>query len=150
MEFVKCHDDAKLPTRATQESVGYDIFSVEDVHLQPLSVTTVSTGLKLNKLPEGCYLRIAPRSGLAVKGSLSVGAGVVDPDYRGEIKVVLMTLSQPVTLPKGSKVAQVVVESCQLPEASFVHTSTSTTERGSGGFGSTDHCTRGGFSGSVV
>src|SRR5690349_1165415 len=84
--FVKrLHPSAVLPVRANPGDAGYDLTSTEDVHLAPGQRLLVATGIAV-AIPSGHYGRIAPRSGLAVKMGLDVGAGVVDVSYRGEIK----------------------------------------------------------------
>lgn len=136
MEFKRLHEDAKIPTRATPESVGYDVHCIEDVQLLPYRTSLVKTGIALNKIPPNTYLRVAPRSGLALKRGLIVNAGVIDPDYRGEIGVVILATNMEHFFQKGEKVAQLIVESCMTPDVKEVH-EISETERGSGGWGST-------------
>jgi dUTP pyrophosphatase len=88
-------------------------------------------------LPNGVYGRVAPRSGLAVKHGIQVGAGVVDPDYTGEVKVVLFNHGdKDFEVKKGDRVAQLILERCETPEVEEVGT-VEDTERGAGGFGST-------------
>jgi dUTP pyrophosphatase len=81
--------DAIVPTRGSDGAVGYDLYSSEDA-VVPCQAgrALVGTGITV-VLPPGVYGRVAPRSGLAVKHCINVGAGVIDPDYTGEIKVVL-------------------------------------------------------------
>jgi len=124
-----------LPIRSTDGSVGYDVRSTEDVNLSKDKITMVPTGLALATMPPNTYLRIAPRSGLAAKHGVQVLAGVVDPDYRGEIKVILTSLHT-VELPKGSRVAQFIVEGAHTPETNW-SMGGQETQRGQGGFGST-------------
>ena len=130
--------DAIVPTRGSDRSVGYDLYSSEDA-MVPCQAgrALVGTGITV-VLPEGVYGRVAPRSGLAVKHCINVGAGVIDPDYTGEIKVVLFNHGEKdFEIKKGDRIAQLVLERCETPpieEISIVED----TERGSGGFGSTD------------
>jgi dUTP pyrophosphatase len=87
--LVKClHDGVHLPTRGSSGAVGYDLYSCEDVTIPRGERALVGTGVAI-VLPVGTYGRVAPRSGLAVKHGINVGAGVIDPDYTGEIKVLL-------------------------------------------------------------
>ena len=129
--------DAIIPTRGSDRSVGYDLYSVVDT-VVPCQAgnALVATGLAIT-LPPGCYGRVAPRSGLAVKHCINVGAGVIDPDYTGEVKVVLFNHGEKdFEVKKGDRIAQLVLEKCETPlieEISIVED----TERGSGGFGST-------------
>ena len=129
--------DAIVPTRGSDGAVGYDLYSSEDA-MVPCQAgrALVGTGITV-VLPEGVYGRVAPRSGLAVKHCINVGAGVIDPDYTGEIKVVLFNHGEKdFEIKKGDRIAQLVLERCETPpieEISIVED----TERGSGGFGST-------------
>jgi dUTP pyrophosphatase len=83
------------------------------------------------------YGRVAPRSGLTVKHGIHVGAGVIDPDYTGEIKVALFNLGDgPFEVKKGDRIAQLILERCETPYVREI-TEISETERGDGGFGST-------------
>ena len=79
---------AKLPTRGSAQSAGYDLYACEDATIPRGGRTVVQTGIHI-ALPEGHYGRVAPRSGLAVKHGIDVGAGVVDSDYRGLLGIVL-------------------------------------------------------------
>jgi len=89
IQFKKLHQDAIIPTRATPYSAGFDLYALEDTHIDPLNGNTlVPTGIAV-QLPENTYGRIAMRSGLAVKQHLTVSAGVIDVDYNGPIGVVV-------------------------------------------------------------
>jgi len=137
MQVLRLSPQAVLPVRGSPGAVGYDLTSTEPVILKPGERGLFSTGLAII-VPEGTYGRVAPRSGLTVKNGLHVGAGVIDPDYRGEVKVSLFNLgSSEVELSAGSKVAQLILEKVELPDVVEV-TSLDETVRGSGGFGSTD------------
>lgn len=129
--------EAILPSRQSTEAAGYDLFSVEDItDLQPGSRICVSTGISI-EVPAGHYGRIAPRSGLAVKNGIQVGAGVVDSDYRGIVRILLFNQgSEPVNLPAGSRVAQLIIERIYNPDVVEI-TEHTTTDRGTCGFGST-------------
>ena len=129
--------DAVMPTRGSDRSVGYDLYSSEDAIIPcQAGRALVGTGITI-VLPDGVYGRVAPRSGLAVKHCINVGACVIDPDYTGEIKVVLFNHGEAdFEIKKGDRIAQLVLERCETPpieEISIVED----TERGSGGFGST-------------
>jgi dUTP pyrophosphatase len=126
--------DAKVPTKADPGAAGYDIYSTESVEISPSSRMLVSTGLSVSFKP-GMYLRIAPRSGLSVRG-IDVGAGVIDSSYRGEIKVLLINNSvDPIFLKKGDRIAQGIFEKYYDPDIHIVDILPSS-ERGLGGFGS--------------
>ena len=129
--------DAIVPTRGSDRSVGYDLYSSEDA-MVPCQAgrALVGTGITV-VLPPGVYGRVAPRSGLAVKHCLNVGAGVIDPDYTGEIKVVLFNHGEKdFEIKKGDRIAQLVLERCETPPIEEINI-VEDTERGSGGFGST-------------
>lgn len=136
--------EAILPTRGSKGAVGYDLYAAETVTLYSGRHATVGTGIAV-AIPEGCYGRIAPRSGLAARYGIDVLGGVVDPDYRGEVKVVLANLSDGLTdtrlyhfidVHRGERIAQLIIERCETPDV--VETDDlDATERGAGGFGST-------------
>jgi dUTP pyrophosphatase len=129
-----------LPSYATALSAGMDLRAdlTDDVVMQPLSRALVPTGLFI-ELPAGTEAQIRPRSGLAFKQGITVlnSPGTIDADYRGEIKVLLVNLSDaPVTLSDGERIAQMVIarhESIAWQPVSQLEE----TERGAGGFGHT-------------
>ena len=79
----------KVPTRSTSGATGYDLYISETIIIPPHTRTLVSTDIAI-QVPDGTYGRIAPRSGLAVKASLDISAGVIDKDYRGHVKILLV------------------------------------------------------------
>lgn len=129
-----------LPNYATVGSSGMDIraFITEPMQLQPLERVLVPTGLFL-EIPEGFEAQIRPRSGLAVKQGITClnTPGTIDADYRGEIKVILINLSNEVQIiNNGDRIAQMVfqkVEQIQWQQVQNINE----TVRGTGGFGST-------------
>jgi dUTP pyrophosphatase len=129
--------DAILPTRGSDGSVGYDLYSVVDTVVPSQAGNTiVGTGIALC-IPLDCYGRIAPRSGLAAKHCIQVGAGVIDPDYTGEIKVVLFNHgTEDFEIKKGDRIAQLILERCETPIIKEIGLLEETL-RGSDGFGST-------------
>jgi len=130
-------DDALVPTRGSDGAVGYDLYSTEDA-IVPCQAgrALVGTGIAL-VLPPGVYGRVAPRSGLAAKHCIGVGAGVIDPDYTGEVKVILFNHGEnDFEVKKGDRIAQLVLERYETPPIEEI-TDVEDTERGSGGFGST-------------
>ena len=136
LRIKKLTQDAIIPTRGSSASVGYDIYSTDEVVIPPSHRALVGSGLAIS-LPPGVYGRVAPRSGLAVKNGIQVGAGVVDPDYTGEVKVVLFNHGdKDFQVKKGDRIAQLVLERCETPEVEEV-TEVEETDRGAGGFGST-------------
>jgi dUTP pyrophosphatase len=135
LQFKRLTLDATLPTRASPGSVGYDLYSLHDTVIQPGSRDIVSTGICAT-IPLGCYGRIAPRSGLTVRYGIHVGAGVIDPDYTGELKVCLFNLgSVPFEIKSGERIAQLILEKCLTPLIQEV-TDLQKTMRANRGFGS--------------
>ena len=129
--------DAIVPTRGSDHSVGYDLYSSEDT-IVPCQAgrALVGTGIAV-VLPSGVYGRVAPRSGLGVKHCIDVGAGVIDPDYTGEIKVVLFNHGEKdFEIKKGDRIAQLVLERCETPPIEEINI-VEETDRGESGFGST-------------
>ncbi|MDB4588344.1 dUTP diphosphatase [bacterium] len=136
LRVKRFNDAATLPTRGSSGAVGYDLACTQDFVLDTQSHTLVSTGLGF-QLPSGVYGRVAPRSGLTVKHGIHIGAGVIDPDYMGEVKVAMFNLGlQPVEFKKGDRIAQLILERCEVPEVLEVDILVST-YRGESGFGST-------------
>ena len=130
----------ELPAYATLSSAGLDLKAVlaEAVTLGPLERKIVGTGLKI-ALPEGYEAQVRPRSGLAAKHGITVlnAPGTIDADYRGEIGVILVNLSnEPFIIQPGERIAQLVVAQYSQVEWSPVE-SLDSTQRGEGGFGST-------------
>lgn len=130
--------DLPLPERATPHAAGYDVRSAEAVLLQPGEIRLVATGLEM-ELPEGMECQVRPRSGLALKHGLTLpnSPGTIDPDYRGELRVIMQNLgSEAVTLARGERIAQLVFARFEAPEVVEAE-ALSDTQRGDGGFGST-------------
>jgi dUTP pyrophosphatase len=130
----------QLPQYATVHSAGLDLRAdIENpIILKPLERSMVPTGLFI-ELPEGYEAQIRPRSGLAVKYGISLvnTPGTIDPDYRGEIKVILVNLSDvPFKLEPGERIAQMIIARFEHISWNEVET-LSETERGEGGFGHT-------------
>ena len=129
-----------MPTYATPQSAGMDLRAnlEEPVVLHPMERRLIPTGLHI-ALPEGYEAQVRPRSGLALKHGLTVlnAPGTIDADYRGEIGVVLINLSQEdFTINDGDRIAQLVVARYEQVEFSLVET-LDETERGEGGYGHT-------------
>ena len=129
-----------LPSFATVNSAGVDLRanSASPITLGTLERTIIGTGLKM-ALPEGFEAQVRPRSGLAAKHGLSVinAPGTIDADYRGEIGVILVNLSnEPFTIQPGERIAQLVIAKYEQVRWNLQDT-LDTTERGAGGFGST-------------
>lgn len=101
MKVKLIHERAQMPTRATPGSAGLDLYCIERVEIPPHAQAVLPTGLQI-ELPGRCYGRIAPRSGLAVKHMVNVHAGVIDRDYRGEVKVCLINHGVPPRRPHSA------------------------------------------------
>lgn len=129
-----------LPSYATELSAGLDLRAniTESKTIDTLERCLIPTGLKIG-LPEGFEAQIRPRSGLALKHGITVlnSPGTIDADYRGEIGVILVNLSdKPFTINPGERIAQMVI--AQHEQAQFIEVdSLSESERGEGGFGHT-------------
>jgi dUTP pyrophosphatase len=110
------HPGAIIPSRGSSGSVGYDLYSVMNIVIPPQERKMISTGIVI-RIPPGHYGRIAPRSGYAYKSGIDVLAGVIDPDYRGELRVILYNTSNDTSfeVSKGQRVAQLVLEKCSVP-----------------------------------
>jgi len=131
----RLHKDAKLPVRKSYGAAGYDVYSVQEVTLEPNEYKMVPTGIAMT-VPDGTYGQLAPRSGLASKG-VHVGAGVVDIDFTGEVKVLLINLSTiRVSFEKHERISQLILHKIEIPEVEEV-TELGLTIRGDHGFGST-------------
>ena len=129
-----------LPSYATEGAAGLDIraFLLAPVELKPLQRALIPTGLYI-QLPEGFEAQIRPRSGLAIKQGITClnSPGTIDEDYRGEIKIILINLSEETQIiQNGDRIAQMVVQKVEKlnwePVASLAQT-----QRSNGGFGST-------------
>ncbi|GAA5861835.1 hypothetical protein JCM8547_008570 [Rhodosporidiobolus lusitaniae] len=135
---------ATIPTRGSALAAGYDLYSAEDKVVPAQGKALISTGIAM-AVPEGTYGRVAPRSGLASKHMIDTGAGVIDADYRGEVKVLLFNhAKEDFAVKTNDRIAQLILERIVTPEALEVE-SLDDTARGAGGFGST-----GGFGAAVA
>lgn len=133
--FLKLSDNAFAPTKGSPLAAGFDLKSAYDIIIPKLGKNLVKTDLAL-KLPENCYGRIAPRSGLALNSFIDVGAGVIDRDYTGNIMVLLFNHSNDDFIVKrGDKIAQLICEVILYPKLIEI-TNLEATNRGDSGFGS--------------
>lgn len=140
IHFKKLDDKARTPRYGTDYAAGADLYACLEEPLRIGAGTTefVRTGLAM-EIPEGLVGLVYARSGLACKKGLAPAnkVGVIDSDYRGEISVGLVNLSdKPYTVQNGERIAQLAVMPVALPDMLEVETLTDT-ERGTGGFGST-------------
>ncbi|KAF7241520.1 Deoxyuridine 5'-triphosphate nucleotidohydrolase, mitochondrial [Varanus komodoensis] len=136
LRFAKLSENAFTPSRGSSRAAGYDLYSAYDCEIPASGKAIVKTDIQI-ALPAGCYGRVAPRSGLAAKHFIDVGAGVIDEDYRGNVGVVLFNFGkEPFKVKKGDRIAQLICERIYYPEIEEVQV-LDETDRGSGGFGST-------------
>lgn len=135
IKFKLLTNDAKAPERATTHSAGFDIYAPSSVDIPPKQSWLVGSGV-CAAIPEGWFGIINPRSSIASKKKVRVGARVIDADYRGEIFINLHNDGDKVyEIRKGDRIAQMVVS--PFMGDSIVVDDLDDTERGNGGFGST-------------
>ena len=116
MKVKRTNVNARLPVRGTSGAAGYDLAAAEAAVVPAHGKCLVKTGLAM-ALPTGCYGRIAPRSGLALKKFIDIGAGVIDADYRGEVGVILFNFSdQDFVVNMGDRIAQIIFEKIKTPQ----------------------------------
>ena len=149
MENIKIklnHPNAVLPTRGSKYAVGYDLYSCEELIIGKNNSALVDTGiildidLDIHNEFNSLYARIAPRSGISYKKKTTVGAGVIDPDYRGNIKILIFNHNneEALHIQKGDKIAQLIFEKVYTPKIFKIENNeVSETDRGLIGFGST-------------
>ena len=138
LRIRKLHADAQIPRYAhgPDEDAGMDLHSVESVVLHPGETKLVATGLAI-ELPPGYEAQIRPRSGLALKHSITLpnSPATIDPGYRGEIRVILQNLgSEPFLISPGERIAQMIVARYETVE--WEEGELRDSQRGEGGFGS--------------
>jgi dUTP pyrophosphatase len=135
-QVKKIVSHAVIPKRATEGSAGLDISSSVDAVVPSQKWLAVPTGISIT-VPKYCYARIAPRSGLTFKYGIQIGAGVVDSDYTGEIKVIMFNHGEnDFNIKTGDRIAQLILEKILTNELEEVEELVKT-DRGAGGFGST-------------
>jgi deoxyuridine 5'-triphosphate nucleotidohydrolase len=129
-------ENASLPTKGSEFAAGHDLYSSEHIVIPKHGMATVKLDIAVAML-SGTYGRIAPRSGLASKFGIDVGAGVIDEDYRGPVSVVLFNHgNDDYTIKKGDRIAQLIVEKIENTKV-VPCDELPWTARGPGGFGST-------------
>ncbi len=136
-QFYLMDDSATEPTRGSKYSAGFDLYSSEDIEIYPGEKELVSTKIKV-KIPTGYYGRIASRSGLSLNHNLEVGAGVIDYDYTGELKVILRNFDKGLIykVNKGDRIAQLLFEKINYEDSELIDVFEIDQDR-NGGFGST-------------
>jgi dUTP pyrophosphatase len=138
LKYKKLQPDAIAPVKAHPSDLGFDFFAVGDVIIPPLSRAIVNTGIAL-RFPDNVGGILLDRSSMASQFGLHVMAGVIDPNYTGEIKVLIQNMNQvPCKIDKGDKIAQMILmpvfQVTSLTEVEEL----GNTDRGSNGFGSSD------------
>lgn len=143
VKIKKISENVVIPHRSTDQSAGYDLYAFlsEDVVLSPLETKIIPTGIFL-EIPDGYFGMVCPRSGLSAKHGITVlnSPGIIDSDYRGEIKCILTNISEnKFVISDNMRIAQLLImkfESVSLIESSKEF---SETKRGENGFGSTGY-----------
>jgi dUTP pyrophosphatase len=139
LAIKRLDDGLPLPRYAHEGDAGLDLYAAADVEIEPLHRALVPTGIAV-AIPEGYAGFVQPRSGLALRHGLSLvnTPGLIDSHYRGEIKVIAVNLdpSTPISIARGDKVAQLVIQAVARVELDEVD-ELDETQRGEGGFGST-------------
>ena len=134
--LVRLTADAEIPKRATEGSAGYDLYSAENIVIEPGKIEKIKTGIAI-LIPKTYYCKIAGRSSIEYVKGVSIRAGTLDSDFRGEICVVLRNESNVAfDINVGDRIAQMIVERYYTPNIIVVN-ELPITSRGSGGFGST-------------
>jgi dUTP pyrophosphatase len=136
IRIKKLHADAILPSYAhgPEEDAGMDLRAVERAVLSPGAAQAVPTGIAI-ELPSGVEAQVRPRSGMALKHSITVNFGTIDPGYRGEIRVIMFNLGrEDYTVEKGDRIAQLIV--AKYEPVDWEESELGDSARGAGGFGS--------------
>lgn len=136
LKITRTHPSATLPTRSNPTDAGLDLYALHPVHLGPNGRAIIPTGITV-AIPEGHYGKIEGRSGLAARDGVAPLGGVIDADYRGEVKVILVNHSRNNWFAKpGDRIAQLVILPIVTPDVVEMRELPGT-ERGDGGLGST-------------
>ncbi|KRX48012.1 Deoxyuridine 5'-triphosphate nucleotidohydrolase [Trichinella murrelli] len=136
LKFAKLSQYATAPSKGSQSAAGFDLYSAYDYCVPTKGRVLCMTDIQI-AVPVGCYGRIAPRSGLALKHGIDIGAGVVDADYRGNVGVIVFNFGdQDFHVKRGDRIAQLICERIALPNI-VEESHLDNTERGTAGFGST-------------
>lgn len=139
LPYTRLHDDARSPAPAHEGDAGYDLHAAETATIAPGERASVGTGLAL-AVPEGLAGLVLARSGLALRHGIALAnaPGLIDPGYRGEVRVLLLNTDrrEPFDVAVGDRIAQLVLVAFSAPEL-WELPSLEETRRGAGGFGST-------------
>lgn len=135
IKFKKLTSTATEPTRERSTDAGIDLYASTKIRIPANNRETVSTGYAV-AIPEGYYGQVQERSGYSLKNTLILKAGVIDSEYRGEIKLVFQNSGDyPIMIEAGDKIAQLIIHKLPKLNIQFV-SELDTTDRGTKGFGS--------------
>lgn len=133
--FKKLHEEAKIPTKVDPKAEGFDVYTFRQYFIQPRSVVMVETGIA-STVDEDHWIQIEGRSGMASKGVFPIG-GVLDKNYTGEIKVILVNMgSDCYEIKPGDRIAQFVIRDSHSSYNIVEVSKLDSTDRGDKGFGS--------------
>ena len=135
LEVQLLTETAKMPTRGTKFAAGLDLYSDELGFVHTDEQNAFSTGIAV-RIPDGFVGLVEPRSGLAFSYGLDTLAGVIDSDYRGEIKVLVTSCGETLRIEQGDRIAQLVIVPVSMVEPTQV-AKLDASDRGTNGFGST-------------
>jgi len=137
IQVMKMAAKATLPSKGSRFSAGHDLYALKEILIPARGQSLVGTGIAIG-IPQETYARIAPRSGLAYKESIGIGGGVIDADYTGEVKVIMMNHGKKsYQVQEGDRIAQMIIEKIDTSDMMEVD-NLQITDRGNKGFGSTD------------
>jgi len=137
LKVKKLVPNAVVPSKAYDLDAGLDLTIIKKEVMSSNTIRACSTGIAL-EIPEGYYGQVKERGGFSLENTLTLKAGVVDAAYRGEVKVIFQnTGDYPVTIPAGTKVAQLVLHAVPMVDVEVV-TELTESDRGTKGFGSSD------------
>lgn len=138
LKIERINEEAILPKRAYEKDAGMDLFSVDETVIEPGETALVATGIRM-ELPENTEAQIRPRSGLALKHSITLlnSPGTIDEGYRGELKVIMINHGKlPFQVEKGMRIAQMVIAPVLKVEVEETTVLSEGTDRVTKGFGS--------------
>jgi len=137
IEVIKMAAKATLPSRGSRFSAGHDLYALENILILAQGQKLVGTGIAIG-IQQGTYARITPRSGLAYKKSIGIGGGVIDANYTGEVKVIIINHGKKsYQVQEGDRIAQMIIEKINTSDMMEVD-NLQITDRGNKGFGSID------------
>lgn len=139
VKILKMNDDAVIPSYAHDTDAGADVYSCEDITIEAGETKLVHTGLKF-EIPSGYEVQVRPRSGNSLKTKIRIAntPGTIDSNYRGELGVIVdNTGTEPINITKGFKIAQILIAPTPMMEFTVVD-KLANSDRGEGGYGSTD------------